>query len=843
MLRFTWCNLVARKGRLLLSAFAIVLGVAFLSGSLIFTDTMGRSFDNIVSGSLSDVTVRVTGLDQSGLNGVTNVDERVIPASLVATLPAVPQVDRADGSVEGQGLFVVKDNGKLLGGTGAPTISLNYNDAPNAAGAPVVTIDEGRAPTRSGEVAIDRRSADSAGYGLGDTVEMVTAGTTPRLSATLVGFADFAGGGLAGATLALFDTRTAQDLFLGGRDAFNSISVSAQPGVSEESLAKAIAPLLPSGTESVTGTDLAEEVKTVIDTVVGFLNAFLLIFAAIALVVGSFLIINTFAILVAQRSRELALVRALGASRRQITRSVLTEALVVGLVGASLGLLLGIGLAVLLRFAFASFGLDLSGTSLVLSVRTVVASYAVGILVTMFAAFLPARRAASVAPVAAMREDVSTTEGSPRRRTLAGGALAAIGALLMGAGLAGDGSSGAIEVGLGVFVILMAIALLSPVLAIPVLLALGWVYARLFGEIGRLATQNSLRNRRRTAATASALMIGLAMVTTISVLGSSVSRSIDVSIDDQFSSDFLVSNAIGQGFSPSIAADLAAVDGVGAIAATQTTTFTIDGSGVIASAADPVALAEVAPLDYTSGAAPVGDAQIAVADDTADSLGLQPGDQIAMRFASGDVVATVSGVYRSTYLVANALVPFSALTAAQVQRTDSMVFVDAAPGVDRRELGPALETATSAFPTVTVQNKDDYSQSQRAQVDQLLYLSYALLGLAIIIAVLGIVNTLALSIIERTREVGLLRAIGVSRRQVRQMVRLEAIAIAVLGAVLGIAAGLPFGIVLQRTLAGQGITELAVPWLRIGVFVVVAAPLGSPCCEPSRATDGGPGAR
>lgn len=304
MLRVALRNLLARKLRLFLSAFAIVLGVAFLSGSLIFTDTMGKSFDNIVNGSVSDASVRLTGLDigEGGFTDAVNIDSRSIPASLVPALADAPGVARADGSVDGQGLFVVKKNGKLLGGTGAPTLSFNLTDAPNANGEQSVRIVKGRAP-RAGEVAIDEKSAESAGYAIGDTVRMVTAGDRPRVEATLVGHAEFVGGGLAGASLVFFDTPTAQDLFLGGKDAFTSIGLTAEPGVSQQQLIDAAKPLLPKDAEAVTGKKVADEFKSLVNTVLGFLNTFLLIFAAIALVVGTFLIINTFSILVAQRSR------------------------------------------------------------------------------------------------------------------------------------------------------------------------------------------------------------------------------------------------------------------------------------------------------------------------------------------------------------------------------------------------------------------------------------------------------------------------------------------------------------------------------------------------------------
>lgn len=826
MLRFTLRNVLARKVRLLLSAIAIVLGVGFLSGSLVFTDTMAKSFDDIIGGSMADAQVRLSGLGETSLGAAVNIDQRTLPASLVPTLASAPGVARADGSVYGQGMFVIKANGKLLGGTGAPTMALNYSDAPNASGEPMLSIAEGREPARSGEVALDRRSAENAGYEVGDTVRMVTAGDQPRVSATLVGYAEFVGGGLAGATMVIFDTRTAQELFLGGKDAYTSIELTAEDGASQRQLVDAVRPLLPDDAEAITGQQQADEFESIVDTVLGYLNTFLLVFAAIALVVGSFLIVNTFSILVAQRSRELAILRALGASRRQMTRSVLAEAVAVGLFGATAGLGLGFGLAAGLRAVFASFGLDLSATSLVFSTRTVVISYAVGVTVTMFAAYLPARRAARVAPVEAMRDGVSVPERSLRRRFVGGTVTAVVGGVLLTSGLMGEGGLGAAQIGLGMFAVLMAIAVMSPAVAVPFLAPLGALYARAFGTTGRLATQNSLRNPGRTAATASALMIGLALVTTISILASSVSASIDAGVDEQFTSDFLISNAIGQSFSPSIADDVRDVDGVGLVAPSQLASLKINGTQLNVDATDARALEQIFDITYTAGSAAVGDREIALTEDRASSLGVEVGDEVVLSFVSGDIPSKVTGIYESTYVVADAVIPFSTLTAAKVQRADTAIAVNAEPGVDKAALAEDLDAATADFPTVTVQNKDDFAAAQRGQVDQLLYLIYALLGLAIVIAALGIVNTLALSIVERTREIGVLRAVGLSRRQLRRMVRLEAIAISLLGAVLGIGAGVLFGVVLQRIVQDQGITELAVPWESLATFVAVATAVG-----------------
>lgn len=826
MLRFTLRSLLARKIRLVLSAVAIALGTAFLSGSLVFTDTLARSFDDIVAGSIADASVRLTGSEAASMDAVISFDQRTLPASLATKLADAPGVARADGTVFGQGLFVIKPNGKLLGGTGAPTMAFNYSDAPNASGEPIARISEGRAPVRAGEVAIDERSVDTAGFKLGDTVDMVTAGEQPRLSATLVGVIDFAGGGLAGATLVYFDTKTAQAIFQGGQDTYTSIDMTADDGVSQDEIVQTVRPLLPADAEAVTGQEMADEVESVIDIVLGYLNTFLLVFAAIALVVGSLLIINTFSILVAQRSRELAVLRALGASRSQITRSVLAEAFAVGVFGATAGLLLGFGLAAGLRAVFASFGLDLSETALVFAPSTIVLTYLVGVTVTMLAAYLPARRAARVAPVQAMQVQVSMPGASQRRRLIVGAVLGAAGGVLMVLGLSTDIRWAAAWAGLGMFGVLIGVIVLAPVIAVPMLVPLRAVYRRLFGSTGRLAADNAIRNPGRTAATASALMIGLALVTTISIVASSVSRSIDRGVDEQFTSDFLISNAIGQSFSPTIARDVAAVDDVAVTASAQTMSVDIDDESATIDATDARALGEIFDIDFISGGAPLGDGQIALTEDKASSLGVSVGDTVTLGFASGDLRATVRGVYESTYVVTDAMVPFSTVDAAQIQRADTFVAVNAVDGVELASLGRELDEVTKDFPTVTVQNKDDFADSQRAQVNQLLYLIYALLGLAIVIASLGIVNTLALSVIERTREVGLLRAVGLDRRQLRQMVRLEAIAISLLGAALGIATGLLFGVALRELVSGQGVTDLAIPWVRLVEFIVIAAAVG-----------------
>jgi len=826
MLKVTMRNLLARKVRLLLSAFAIVLGVAFVAGSLVFTDTMSKNFDNIVYGTVSDVNVRFKDSGQAGLENQVNIDARSMPASTVDEIAAVPGVKRADGNVEGMGMFVKKKDGTLLGGTGAPTLAFNWNDAPNADGEQIADVSEGRKPSGPNEVLIDERSAENAGYKVGDTVEMLTTGDQPQIKAKLVGIVEFTGGGLAGATLVVFDTPRSQQLFLDGQDAYTGISVEAEPGVSQTELAERVGEVLPDGVEAVTGDDMADETKSLVDSSLGFLNTFLLVFAAISLVVGTFLIVNTFSILVAQRSRELALLRAMGAGRGQVTRSVLSEAFVVGVIGSTLGLALGFGLAALLKVIFGRFGLDLSGTALVFEPRTAVASYIVGIGVTMVAAWFPARRAAKVPPVAAMRDDVALPEGTIRKRLIIGVLFAVVGAALMAAGLLGDVPRAPAWVGVGIFLVLMAVAMTSPITALPVLAVTGVLNRAVFGTVGRLATENARRNPRRTAATASALMIGLALVSTMSVLGASINRSIDKAVDEQFTTDFLIMNAIGQPFSPAVADDVAAVPGVEEVSAEQNVAFTVDGRTVSGSAVDPQRLERMFHPNYTSGDAPKTTKEISFNETMAEQLDVSTGDRIELTFPSTTLSATVSGVYADTYVVGPATLPREVVGEAGLKRADTYLAVNAEPGADVSEVGDALAEAVNDIPTVTVQDKAEFAEAQRGQVEQLLYLIYALLGLAIVIAVLGIINTLSLSVIERTREVGLLRAVGLSRRQLRRMVRLESIAIAVLGALLGIGAGLVFGVALRATFSDDGLTDLAIPWVQLIAFVLVAALVG-----------------
>ena len=829
MLRATWRSVFARKLRLFLSAFAVILGVAFVSGSYVFTDTLGQAFTGLTSGAVGDVIVRPgTSADSGGGFGGGTSGSRSVPESLVDELAAVPGAARADGRITSFGTFVVGKDGKLIGGSGPPGIAVNYTTGPAANGVAVATLESGRWPGAVGEIVIDDSTAAKAGYVVGDTVPLVTATERPRLEATLVGTASFGGSTLVGASVVMFDTAQAQELFLQGEDAFSQVWVTAAPGTSQEQLLAAVTKALPKDTQAATGDATAARAASRIDEALSFVTTFLLVFAGIALTVGAFLIVNTFSILVAQRSRELALLRAIGASRRQVARSVLLEAGLVGLVGSAVGVGLGVLLAIGIKEVFGRFGLDLSKNALVLEPRTVVVSLVVGVLVTLAAAYLPARRAGSVPPVAAMRDDVALAESGLKWRLTTGAVLLAAGIAGMTAGLLGVGSEPTYVLGAGAFGVLVGTALLSPVLGRPVLAGLGWVYRRGFGAVGLMAEQNTLRNPRRTAATASALMIGVSLVTMMAVLGASAKASLDQTLAEDIIADYVVTNPVGQPFSSTVARDIRQVPGVAAVAQVRGALLQVDGDRDFATAVDPVAIAAVADPEVTTGSLSALDAtSAALSDDFAREEGLAVGSTVTIGYAGEDTEATVVATYvPDSVLGSDLTMSLEGFDAIGVPPTDRTVFVTAQPGTDRAALSAGLDRVVADLPTVSVNDQAEFAAEQRQPIDRLLFIVYALLGLAVVIAVLGIVNTLALSVIERIREIGLLRAVGLSRRQLRTMLRLEAVAIALLGAVLGVVVGLAFALALQRSLADDGLDVLAIPGTQLAGFVLVAGLVG-----------------
>jgi len=821
MWRTTWRSLLAHKLRLALSGLAIVLGVAFVAGTMIFTDTLNRTFTALFASTAADVRVGPATAFDEGMTGPGGAIAS-LPSSLVDRVRAVNGVATAEGYVQTEGVYVLDRDGDVVDTGGAPGVGVSWSTERELSPSELTA---GRAPTRSGEVALDAVTAQETGYTVGDRVTLLTPG--PRVEAEVVGVFTFGeDGGLAGASLTAFDLATAQSL-LGLTDEVTAVNVLAAEGVSDDELRDRVAAEIGSGFQVTTAQEQADEQAAALEEGLSFITVLLTAFAGIALFVGSFIILNTFSMLVAQRTRELALLRALGAGRGQVTRSVLTEAVVLGAVGSTLGLLGGFGIASGLRALFENFGLTLDG-NLVLSGGTVAWGYAVGILVTLVAAYLPARRAAATPPVAAMREDHVAVERSLRRRTVAGAGLAVAGAGALAAGALTGGAGGPQLVGLGGLALVLAAIALSPVLARPFGRSVGAALPRLWSTTGHLARENAQRNPRRTAATASALMVGLALVTAFSTLGSSANASVDKLVGTAVRADYVVSTAVGQPFTPEVADRLRVVDGVQAVTQERFGQALLDGTETAVAAVDPTTLDQTLVLDYTAGSGTgLTGAGLLVDEPTARARGWAVGDSVEMVAAAGQSTeVTIAGIFAANQAVGSAVVSLQTFTATGGTTLDRYVFVDVAEGADGATVRASLEAALDPYPVVTLKDQEEFAGEQKGQVDQILLLINALLVLSVLIAVLGIVNTLAMSVLERTREVGLLRAVGMTRGQLRRMVRLESVLISVYGSVLGLGLGALIGIALTRALSGRGITELVVPGGRLALFLALGAVIG-----------------
>ncbi|HEY9564968.1 MAG TPA: ABC transporter permease [Nocardioides sp.] len=734
MWKVTWRNLLARKVRLALSGFAIVLGVAFVAGTLIFTDAMGGTFDDIIEGSTADVEIAYDGAGDFD----SAQDNRTIPASLVAELEQLEGVESVHPMISLQSVFVLDTEGKVVGGNGPPGLAFNPTSARSMTGKPILTLDQGRMPDGPKQVALDVDTADKAGYEIGDTVTLVTGATPPKVEAELVGLVEFGAGGTNGATLSLLETTYMQDLFLDGKDAYNAISLNTEDTVSQRELADRAQAVLPAGVKAWTGDEYVEKNKASLDEIMGFLTTFLLVFAGVSLVVGIFLIINTFSILIAQRSRELALLRALGASRNQVNRSVIAEALAVGVVGSTFGLGLGYLLAMGLRELFATFGLDLGSAVFSVSASTIFWAYAVGLVVTAVAAVTPAIRASRIPPMAALRDDVAMPESTLRRRLVIGTVLVLAGAASMVLGFMGEGSLGLSLIGLGALLVLVGVSLMSAILGRPLLNLFGVVYRRLFGTVGNLAAQNTLRNPRRTAATASALMIGLALMSMMSIFGASASASTDEAIEKTLTSQFVISNVVGQPFSPDIAAQVRKVDGVEGVTSMRTGYPQIGNGSAFVLGIDPEDMANAFNLEVIDGSvSDLGPGKVAVSENQAEKFGYRVGKSFPMTFQAGAQELEVAVIFAAGGVPGDFIVSPDTLEKGGQVPLDAMVFVNLADNADNDAVRKDIEAITDELPTVTVKDPEGFAEEQKAQINQFLYMIYGLLGLSVVIAVLA----------------------------------------------------------------------------------------------------------
>ncbi|MGJ7441665.1 ABC transporter permease [Aquipuribacter sp. MA13-6] len=810
MLKVTLANVRGHLVRLLLTGLAVMLGTAFVAGSFVLTDSIDETFSAIFATSDStDAVVRLT--EDTELGG--------LDLAFSEEIEAVDGVERAIPALTGNAVIQGADGTAVRSG-GAPAFGFAWDDDD-----PSIRLVEGRAPEQADEVAVETSTLERSGFVVGDETVVVVNGTPTDV--TIVGEATN-DTPTAGAAIVLLQDDLAREQFAPSGQV-PSFTVTGTDGTAQQTLVDAIAPILPAGAEVITGQAQADETQEQLSQALGFVSIFLLVFAGVALFVGAFIIFNTFSMLVAQRTRELALLRAIGASRRQVTSSVLGESLLVGLVGSLAGLAVGIGLAAgIQQVVSALFGLSLTG--LPVNPRTIIATLVVGVLVTGLAAVLPARRASSVAPVAAMRDDQALPTSAVRTRALLGLLLAALGAATMALVLNDVVETQALAVlGGGVLAVFLGVAVASPAVSKPVVWLLTAPFAG--GAVGRLAQRNGLRNPRRTAATASALMIGLALVGTVSVLSSSASASVADVIDDEFRGDLVISDGGAPTVPTSVTAQVAGIDGVESVLPLPFTPVTVDGEDGFVMTVDPQTLPDLVDITAVDGdLGSLGDG-VWLNESEAEDRGVAVGDTVAVQVATGESAdREVVAVFEdSQILAADAVVSqevYDAGTVALQGQGLQLLLVAAADDADLAAVRADVTDVAAEFLTLSVLDAEEFTSSQTAQINQVLGLLYALLGLSLVIATLGVINTLALSVVERTREIGLLRAIGLTRSQLRRTITIESVATTVFGAMLGVVLGLAFGIALQRGLSGDGLAVLAVPWTTVVVVLVGSGVVG-----------------
>ncbi|MFF4362503.1 ABC transporter permease [Streptomyces sp. NPDC001604] len=828
VLKTSMRNFFAHKGRMALSAIAVLLSVAFVCGTLVFTDTMNTTFDKLFQATSSDVTVSAKGASDSGETTSDNGKPPVMPASVVAKVRAAQGVKAAEGTVFSTSVTVVdarKDS--LSPSSGAPTIvgSWNGNDART------MKITSGTAPKGPDQVMVDRDTADKHHLKLGDEIGVISAVGTHE--AKISGIADFQVTN-PGAAIFYLDTRTAQQTLVGKTGVFTNVNVTADPGVTDPQLKRNVVSALGTTYKVQTAKETADANQKDVEGFMNVMKYAMLGFAGIAFLVGIFLIINTFSMLVAQRTREIGLMRAIGSSRKQVNRSVLAEALLLGVFGSVLGVGAGVGLAVGLMKLMGRLGMHLSTADLTVAWTTPVVGLLLGVVVTVLAAYLPARRAGKVSPMAALRD-----AGAPADAK-AGRIRALVGLLLTGAGgyslyLAANvdkAKDGSLWLGLGVVLSLIGFVVIGPLLAGGVVRVLGAVLLRAFGPVGRMAERNALRNPRRTGATGAALMIGLALVACLSVVGSSMVASATDQLDKTVGTDFIIQSDSGQLVTPQAVKAVKDTPGLARVTEyrrNQADFTTPDGKTLddtAITAADPTYATD---LRTKTVAGNLKDAYLpdsmSVHEKFAKAHGVHLGSKIKVAFKDGSTAElTVRAITSSDVVIDQGAMYTSISTLAKYVPADKMpldqlVFATAKDG-QQDAAYKSLKSALHDYPQYKVRDQTDYKQALKDQIGQLLNMIYGLLALAIIVAILGVVNTLALSVVERTREIGLMRAIGLSRRQLRRMIRMESVVIALFGALLGLGLGMGWGATAQQLLALEGLKVLEIPWSTlIAVFL------------------------
>ena len=829
MTKFALRGLLGRKLRTALTAIAIVLGVTMVSGTYVLTDSIDQAFDSIFTDVRAGSNVVISGRSAFDLSDGSGASAPTFDESVLADIREVEGVQAAEGSVDSESAQLIGDDRKAIVYGGAP--NLGFSIANGDSQFNPLTLVEGRWPGAD-EVVIDEATADKESFEVGEQVGLQAAGPVERLR--IAGIVHFgAASSLGGATLAGFDLATAQRLF-DKRGELDEIAVAARAGVSNEQLIGQIRPVLPPNTRVIAADQQAEEDAADTNEFITFLQGFLLAFAGIALFVGSFVIANSLSITIAQRTREFATIRTLGGSRRQVLGSIIIEALVVGTLASVVGLFLGLGLAKLLFKLFSAVGFTLPNSGLLFETRTIVVSLVVGILVTLAASLRPAIRATRVPPIAAVREGATLPESRfARFRTVGSLALTALGFGSLAYGLFADGL-GTTQLltwmGLGALLIFIGVALFAARIVRPAAAALGWPATQMGGAAGRLARDNARRNPQRTASTASALMIGLALVTLVAVLAQGITSTFTNSVEEIFTSDYAITAQNNFSPIPTAAADAAAdAPGVEAVASVRTAEARIFDSNEFVTAVDPEAEAAIT-LEWKEGSQAVlgdlGRNGAFVDEDYAKDNDLAVGSPIPVLTPSGEKLELeVKGIFDPpTGGSPFGVVSFSSDTFDDLYESPRNLysFIEMEGDVNEENTA-ALTAALTDFPNAKAQTRKQFVDNQISALSSILNILYVLLALSVIVSLFGIVNTLVLTVFERTREIGMLRAIGMTRRQVRRMIRHESVITALIGGALGIVLGIVLGGLL---VARVEFIEFSLPTTQIIVFALMTVVVG-----------------
>jgi putative ABC transport system permease protein len=821
ILKLSVRSLLGNKLRFSLTTSAVVMGVSFVVASFVLTDGLTRTFDNIVENANAAIDVQVraaAGFDEIAV-GDQRIDEALV--DVVAGVDGVRDVEATASSLK---IVPVKDDGTTIE-TMAPIFAFNWDDSPLSP----LTLVSGRIPDGPGQFAIDESTAEREGFVVGRTYDVV--GVNGREPFELVGLSQFGEeNATAGAVLIGFTLPEVQRLD-GSEGLVQYIDIASD--VAPDVLIDRLQQVLPAGAEAVPGALVVEEDKGDFTSVINIFGNVLLAFALVAVFVSTFIISNTFNILLGQRVRQLALLRALGASTSQVRTMSLFESLIVGLVASALGLGGGVLLALGLRAVMSALGMTLPAIAIILSPRTIIAALIVGVGVTLLASLAPARRAAKVPPVAAMRSGFRFGSGEGTKRTIIAIVLSILGVAAIGFGLFGGSGTAALlsSLGLGSVLVFVAVSMYAPLFSTPSARFLGAPLEHLPGNpiTGHLARQNASRNNKRTASTAAGLMIGLALIAMASVVAESLKASFTDELGSTMIADYVITAQGESDFSNQIEGQVAALREFDRVSSVRYGNLRIDGDTKQVVGADLTVLTDLMAVGVLSGdpAAAANPDSIILTRAAADDNGVTLGDSLTVEFAAaGTKTLTVEAIYDNEFLVGNYMIDLSAWQQNFDSQNDSVISARLTPGTDPAAGAAALAPLEQEFPQLRFETRDDFSNRMEGQLDSLLIIINVFLGLAIVIALLGITNTMALSVLERTQEIGLMRAVGMTRRQTKGMIRLEAAVVSLFGALLGVVVGLAFGWLAVLAIPESVINRLAIPAVTLVIYVVIATIAG-----------------